>query len=98
MTQPDAGGVLIKLEDIYRMLVALTSRVDSALSQHEQVRQVVAEHEVQLRPLAGTAERLTDHEGRLRQLERSRWPLPSIAALVSIGSLVVAVLALVYRK
>jgi len=31
-----------------------------------------------------------DHENRLRSLERSRWPLPSVAVLVALGSLVLA--------
>jgi hypothetical protein len=30
---------------------------------------------------------LDDHERRLDALERSRWPLPSIAALVAAGSM-----------
>ncbi len=37
---------------------------------------------------------LGDHEARIRSLERGRWPLPSIAALVSIAALIVAALAL----
>lgn len=28
-----------------------------------------------------------DHENRLRSLEKARWPLPSLAVLVSLGSL-----------
>jgi len=35
-----------------------------------------------------------DHEARIRALERGRWPLPSIAALVAIAALVVSALAL----
>ena len=31
-----------------------------------------------------------DHERRLRSLERSRWPLPSVAALVAIAAVVIA--------
>lgn len=34
----------------------------------------------------------TDYEGRLRSLERARWPLPSLAVLVSLGALALAVL------
>lgn len=30
---------------------------------------------------------LDDHEKRLDAIERNRWPLPSIAALVAVGSL-----------
>ena len=33
-----------------------------------------------------------DHETRIRSLERGRWPLPSLAVLVAIGSLIVALL------
>lgn len=31
--------------------------------------------------------KVTDHEGRLRILEKARWPLPSIAVLVSLFGL-----------
>lgn len=31
-----------------------------------------------------------DHETRIRTLERARWPLPSIAALVSVIALVIS--------
>lgn len=34
-----------------------------------------------------TTNSVTDHEGRLRALERSRWPLPSVAVLISLISL-----------
>lgn len=30
---------------------------------------------------------LIDHEARIRALERARWPLPTIAVLVSVASL-----------
>ncbi|MGK3093788.1 hypothetical protein ACG93S_28730 [Streptomyces sp. WAC01490] len=33
---------------------------------------------------------LTDHEQRLDALERARWPLPSLAALVGVVSLALA--------
>ena len=35
-----------------------------------------------------------DHEARLRTLERSRWPLPSVALLVSAGALVTTVIGM----
>lgn len=31
-----------------------------------------------------------DHESRLRSLEKARWPLPSVAILLSLGSAAVA--------
>ncbi|MDM4721441.1 hypothetical protein QTQ03_18215 [Micromonospora sp. WMMA1363] len=33
-----------------------------------------------------------DHENRLRALENTRWPLPSVAALVSVAALIVAII------
>lgn len=36
-------------------------------------------------------EKFTDHETRLRALERGRWPLPALAVIVSSGSLIVSV-------
>lgn len=37
-----------------------------------------------------TDRQLADHEARLDTLERSRWPLPSLAALVAIVGLLLA--------
>lgn len=37
-----------------------------------------------------TDRQLLDHEQRLDALERARWPLPSIAALVGLAGLVLA--------
>lgn len=39
-----------------------------------------------------TSKDLTDHENRLRTLERARWPLPSAAVLISVASLALALL------
>lgn len=39
---------------------------------------------------AASGERADDHEERIRTLERARWPLPSLAALLSVGALVLA--------
>lgn len=38
-----------------------------------------------------TTNSVTDHEGRLRSLERARWPLPSVALLLSLASFAAAV-------
>lgn len=32
---------------------------------------------------------LSDHETRIRNLERGRWPLPALAVIVSIAALVI---------
>lgn len=34
-----------------------------------------------------------DHENRIRTLERTRWPLPSLAALFGLASLILAIIS-----
>lgn len=41
---------------------------------------------------------VADHEARIRTLERSRWPLPSLAALISLGALIVALIGLLGKS
>jgi hypothetical protein len=38
---------------------------------------------------------VSDHEARIRALERNRWPLPSLAALVAVASLVIALINMI---
>lgn len=45
----------------------------------------------------GTDQTVRDHELRIRVLEGARWPLPSLAVLVSIGALVTAAVPLISR-
>jgi hypothetical protein len=42
--------------------------------------------------MANHDQRATDHEARLRTLERGRWPLPSLAVLVSLAAIVISVI------
>ena len=42
---------------------------------------------------SATQQDVSDHENRLRSLERARWPFPSIAVLVAVASLGVAIFA-----
>lgn len=89
---PDSGsGVVITLADIYRQIITLTSRVDSSLARADQADRIIAEHEADLRPLVGAHDKLLDHEGRLRAIERTRWPLSSLTILIALASLGVAV-------
>ncbi|QKW51677.1 hypothetical protein [Streptomyces buecherae] len=44
-----------------------------------------------------TDARLADHEARLDALERSRWPLPSLAALVGVLGLILSAWTLATR-
>ncbi|MGI5443402.1 hypothetical protein ACQEV4_40510 [Streptomyces shenzhenensis] len=44
-----------------------------------------------------TDKTLGDHEKRLAALERSRWPLPAVAAVTSVGALAVTVWQVIGR-
>lgn len=46
----------------------------------------------QIHKLDELAEDVRDHESRIRSLEKGRWPLPSLAVLVSLTGLAIAVI------
>lgn len=98
MTAQPEGGVVITLADIYRQVVALAARVDSALARQDRADAILAEHETELRPLAGADRQIADHEVRLRAIERSRWPLTSVTVLIAVASLVIAAISLYAKK
>ncbi|MFH0243584.1 hypothetical protein ACGRHY_14415 [Streptomyces sp. HK10] len=87
MTGPADPGVYISPAQMYQEIRALhdaLNRIDAkldALTQRDQ----------------DTAEQLTDHETRLRSLERARWPLPSLAALVGLAALLLTVYEMTAR-
>lgn len=76
MTDP-LGPVVITTREIYDQLVRLGDAVRDALSTMAKLAD--GQDEIK-RDVA-------DHETRLRSLERSRWPLPSLAAVVSLLAL-----------
>jgi hypothetical protein len=59
---------------------------------YDQLRSVVTLLERAIAKLDDHAGDLKDHENRLRALERARWPLPSLAVLVSLAALALAFL------
>ncbi|MCX4824258.1 hypothetical protein OG883_31255 [Streptomyces sp. NBC_01142] len=70
MTQPSRPeSVAVELEKLRGTMAAGFARVDGSLA-------LLVQRGDQ------TDQQLTDHDQRLDALERSRWPLPSVAALV----------------
>ncbi|WP_435809601.1 hypothetical protein [Streptosporangium canum] len=63
------AGVQIGVREIYDLLLATDRKVDQMRGEVSQVAQAHGE----------LATDLTDHEARIRALERGRWPLPSNA-------------------
>lgn len=77
MTPPETTTVALELAEIRRSVeVGFTE-------QRGQLALLVQRGEQ-------TDKKLDDHENRLDALEKARWPLPSVAVLVALGSLGVA--------
>ncbi|AGK80391.1 hypothetical protein SFUL_5503 [Streptomyces microflavus DSM 40593] len=73
----DPAAVAVELEKLRGTMAAGFATVNGSLA-------LVAQRTDQ------TDRILTDHEQRLDALERARWPLPSLAALVGVVSLALA--------
>lgn len=79
-------GVIITAREIYDSVVRLTGRLDVLIEQHTAMAQDLREHE------ARADIRHSDHEARLRSLEKARWPLPSLSLVASVAAVVVAII------
>ncbi|SEC72875.1 hypothetical protein [Streptomyces sp. TLI_105] len=87
MTEPDPNdpvAVALELERLRGTLEAGFARVDGSLA-------LLVQRSDQ------TDKQLADHEARLDDLERARWPVASIAALTASAGLLVAVWELAAR-
>jgi len=73
--------------DLGPVVIGLREVYDAVLRLQGAVERLSDHHEVVRAELA-------DHERRIRDMEGGRWPLPSLAALVSIISLIIAAVAI----
>lgn len=80
------AGVVITAREIYDAVVRLTGRMDVLIEQHSAMGQDLRDE------ISRADTRHADHESRLRSLEKARWPLPSLAAVVALASLAVAII------
>lgn len=77
--------VKIGLREVYDAVVRLTAQVERLINSDVSLREDLQRHEVFAK------EAYSDHEDRIRSLERSRWPLPSVSILIAIGAFAMAV-------
>lgn len=99
MTDPQPLGLtVISSREIYDAVVRLTGRIDILVAQQEEVRTKQQDQENRLRVLEATmhetrlrAVEISDINLRVRALESARWPLPSLAILFGIGSLILGI-------
>ncbi|MET7333262.1 hypothetical protein [Nonomuraea sp. NPDC005650] len=88
MTQLDPlGPVTIGAREIYDQLLATDRKVDGIRGEVAQVAQAHGE----------LVKDAADHEARIRTLERGRWPLPSLAALISLAALVLTLITFMQK-
>lgn len=95
-------SVALALANLGKVMEVGLTRIDGQLAllvqRHDQTDLRIAEHDRRLddhdRRIdaveRGETERQKRNDGRLDSLEKSRWPLPSIAALVAVLGLVLA--------
>lgn len=83
-TPPDAPTVAVELE-------RLSGRVDTRFAQVNGELILLGQRNSQ------TERQLTDHEQRLAALERGRWPLPHVLALVAVATLALTLWQLAIR-
>ncbi|WP_411141401.1 hypothetical protein [Streptomyces sp. x-80] len=98
----DPASVALELERIRRTIEVGFTRTDGALAllvqRHDQTDEAIKEHarriddhDARLDTLErGETERQKRGDTRLDTLEKSRWPLPSVAALVAVAGLVLS--------
>lgn len=79
MTSQDPG-VFISSAQMYQEMRSL----------HDAVTRV----DSKLEALTGQTAQLSDHENRIRLLERGRWPLPTIAVLAGVAGAATGLIAL----
>ena len=87
MSEPDPNDPVagaLELERLRGTLEAGCARVDGSLA-------LLVQRSDQ------TDKQLADHEARLDELERSRWPLASVGALAAVATLAVAAWELTAR-
>lgn len=65
----------------------LTGMVITAREIYDAVVRLTGRVDVLINQQEHTTKAIQDHEMRIRFIERSRWPLPSVALLVSLGAL-----------
>ncbi|MET9468477.1 hypothetical protein ABZY44_27560 [Streptomyces sp. NPDC006544] len=74
---PDDTGVALELERLRAVVEVGMTRIDGSLA-------LLVQRSDQ------TDKQVADHERRLDLLERGRWPLPSLAALVAVVGVLLA--------
>lgn len=88
MPELPEGAVVITTTQMYAEQVATTAAVTRLEGKLDSLAQAFANEQT------AKVTSQADHESRLRTLERGRWPLPSLAALMALAGLIVSLLSM----
>lgn len=94
------GPVVIGAREIYDLLVDMRGQLARLTDAHQEVREDIRDHETRLRVVEQTSTTAAATEAlaaRVTALERTRWPLPSVAALVGLAGLILALITYLTR-
>lgn len=88
MSTPDPlfNGTPNIVKEIYDAVLRLTGKMETLISQHDEQRADIKDHENRIRLIEANLPK--DHEPRIRQLESGRWPLPTLSVMVAVAALV----------
>jgi len=71
--------------------------VITAKEVYDAVIRLTGRVDVLIEQQANTNNDVVDHESRIRSLERGRWPLPALSAVLALGALVTSVLPIIMK-
>jgi hypothetical protein len=95
-TSPSSGGNGMgdgpSVMDLVIMMTRLESKMDNVRESQAAQNTIHTDHEQRLRMIENFVSQGNDHEARIKSLETNRWPLPSLAALISIAAVIIAVI------
>lgn len=74
MTPPESTTIALELAELRRTMEVGFTRVDGQLA-------------LLVQRTEQTDKTIDEHDQRITALERSRWPLPAVAALTAVGAL-----------
>jgi hypothetical protein len=70
----------------------LTGVVISSREIYDAVVRLTGRVDVLITQTEALKQDISDHENRIRNLEKARWPIPTVAVLVSIIAIIIAVI------
>lgn len=88
------SDIVVSPQQMYDLLVKIDRTVTELSARHDQQRDQIADHESRIRAIEAEEDftrRFQSLEASVEQLKQRVWAFPSLAGLVSLGSLAFAI-------